>query len=441
MIIYSAHITPRLQYIVTTLLGNDVAITTSQDEFIQASTFKINYSLSKITDDELWIVPHSLLHQTTIQQQTIDCFKWNGLTAFFKTNGNLPFDVFAASFYLISRYEEYLPNEKDEHGRYAHTNSIAYTKNFLQQPLVDLWLQKLAEITSDFRLPTSDFCFLPTYDIDIAYQYQHQPIIKNVYGFFRDVLKGNFDKVVERGNVYSGNQNDPFDTFDWLDEMHTQYGLQPIYFLLTLLKYGDYDKNVLAKNKAVQKLYQQLSKKYTVGLHPSYKSSEEEISGNSSLRDSVRAERSNLIRKEKELLEKIINQPITISRNHYLRFTIPLTYRKLIAIGHTDDYSMAYSTINGFRASTSKPFYWYDVEKEITTALLIHPFSYMEANSFFHQKFSAQEAAEEMQYYYDIIKSVNGTYITLFHNHFLTEQSEWIEWRNMYAMFLKNNCN
>jgi len=38
--------------------------------------------------------------------------------------------------------------------------------------------------------------------------------------------------------------------------------------------------------------------------------------------------------------------------------------------------------------------------------------------------------------HYELIKSVNGTFITLFHNHFLTEQPEWIEWRKMYEQCL-----
>ena len=69
----------------------------------------------------------------------------------------------------------------------------------------------------------------------------------------------------------------------------------------------------------------------------------------------------------------------------------------------------------------------------------IHPFCFMEANSFFHQGYSAEQAGEEMQYYYDAVKKVNGKFITLFHNHFLTEQPEWMGWRNMYSAFLEKN--
>ena len=100
---------------------------------------------------------------------------------------------------------------------------------------------------------------------------------------------------------------------------------------------------------------------------------------------------------------------------------------------------MAYGTINGFRASYTLPHRWYDLEKETMTMLTIHPFCFMEANSFFEQGYSAEQAGEEMQYYHDVVKKVNGEFIILFHNHFLTEQLEWVEWRKMYERFLQNN--
>ena len=146
-----------------------------------------------------------------------------------------------------------------------------------------------------------------------------------------------------------------------------------------------------------------------------------------------------MLEKEVEVLQDIIHKPITISRNHYLRFTIPHTYRRLCAAGIRDEYSMAYGTINGFRASYTLPYRWYDLERELLTELTIHPFCFMEANSFFEQEYSAEEAGEEMQYYYDVVKKVNGEFITLFHNHFLTEQPQWIAWREMYRGFLDKN--
>ncbi len=441
--IYTNHITQRIQYIANTLFGKEVSIINDRDFFLQYSGIKINYSADAFDANAIWIQPSGLLHETGIQQQNIACFEWNDVTAFFKTEGDIPFDLLAASFYLITRYEEYLPHQLDEYGRYAHTNSLAYKENFLQQPLVNFWLKELgkqleskrqkargnidnspfATHHSPFTIHHSPFTFIPTYDIDIAYSYLHQPLWKNVLGFYRDLLKGDFDKVLERANVYSGRNKDPFDEFDWLDALHQKYKLQPIYFFLTIIKRGIYDKNILASSKALQQLYKSISLKYRTGLHPSWQSGTDEW----------------LLQQEQNVLREMIEQPVTISRNHYLRFTVPHTYRRLIAAGITDDYSMAYGSINGFRASFTLPHQWYDLEKEAVTNLTIHPFCFMEASSFFEQKYSAQQAADEIQYYHDVVKSVNGEFISLFHNHFLTQQPQWLPWRKMYEDFLQKN--
>ncbi len=63
----------------------------------------------------------------------------------------------------------------------------------------------------------------------------------------------------------------------------------------------------------------------------------------------------------------------------------------------------------------------------------------MEANSFFEQHYTAEQAAIELQQYNDIVKAVGGQLITIFHNHFVTEQKQWIAWRNMYSDFLERN--
>jgi len=269
LLIYTQHITSRLQYITKTLLGDAIELTNNKEYFIQHSGAKINYSSEAIDSKAFQIIPHGLLFEKEIKEQQINCFEWNGLKAFFATNGDIPFDIFAASFYLLSRYEEYLPHQKDEYGRYDHKNSIAYKENFLQLPLVNLWLKEVERITS-YKLQVSGFKYIPTYDIDIAFAYQHQPLWLNILGFYRDMLTGNIERVVERGNVYSGNKKDPFDVFDWLDQLHEQHQLNPIYFFLLAEKRKGVDKNVSPRKKAMLELVKQTAEKYEVGIHPSW---------------------------------------------------------------------------------------------------------------------------------------------------------------------------
>jgi hypothetical protein len=61
----------------------------------------------------------------------------------------------------------------------------------------------------------------------------------------------------------------------------------------------------------------------------------------------------------------------------------------------------------------------------------------MEANSFYEQKYTAQQAAEELKHYYETVRSVNGTLITIWHNSFLGTDKRFIGWKEMYEEFVK----
>jgi len=429
VLIYTDTISPRLRYIISFFsdcIGiEDFRITSDEEEFLNYSGPRINYSNSKIAEEEIHVVPVALLMETGVREQNITISRWDGLESFFKTNGDLPFDIFAASFYLVTCYEEYLPHQKDMYGRYAHENSIAFREGFLQIPLVNLWFMEFAKLIRQkfpsVQLSQPSFKFLPTYDIDESYAYLHKPGWVNFGGQVKDVIKGNFQNLRLRSKVVKGLGQDPYDAFDWMDQLHAEFALEPIYFFLMAEKRSRYDKNILASETSQQELINRLATKYPIGLHPSWQS----------------GDKTELLEKEKKLLEQIISQPVTSSRQHYIRLTLPQTYRQLISAGMLEDYSMGYGSINGFRASIATPFYWYDLEKEEQTSLKVFPFCFMEANSYYEQQFTSDQALEEMFHYYTQVKEVNGTFITIWHNTFLGTASRFDGWRDIYKTFIK----
>ncbi|MGB4846055.1 MAG: polysaccharide deacetylase family protein [Ferruginibacter sp.] len=425
VLIYSHISNARLQYICSfifkELMGIDYKLTIDSQKFKAHEGPKINYSDSKISPDEFFIRNHALIFEQQVQKQNIECFTTNNNKAFFKTEGcDFPFDILAASFYLLSRYEEYLPHEKDMYGRYDYENSLAYKEGFLNLPLINIWVQQFAETLkskfSTFNFNFSTFNFQPTYDIDIAYSYKHKGLLRNTGGFLKA-------PSVERIKVLTGRTQDPFDSYAWLNQLHQQYNLQPIYFFLVADQNGRYDKNILPHKDAMWKLVKHHAKKYSIGLHPSWQSGDDRL----------------LIKKEKEQLEAMVdigNTDITASRQHYIRFNLPEGYQRLITVGITDDYSMGYGNINGFRASVGSSFYWYDLEKEKQTGLRIHPFCFMDANSFYEQRQNPQQTFSELMHYLSICKQVNGTLITIWHNNFLGTAGEFIGWKEIYEQFI-----
>lgn len=245
MLVYSNSISPRLQYI-TDFIGKEISgeafqLTSDINKFKNHQGPKINYSRESITAEEFRIENADLLFENDIRKQNIECFQFNEHKAFFKTEGDFPFDIFTASFYLLSRYEEYLPHEKDRYGRFAHKNSLAYKETFLDQPLINHWLKDFKKLLQE-KFPSlttknSAITFLPTYDIDMAWSYLHKSWWRNVGGSINSIINacpdtvgGQWASFRNRIKVLSGKEKDPFDSFAWMDQLHTQFKLKPYYF-------------------------------------------------------------------------------------------------------------------------------------------------------------------------------------------------------------------
>jgi hypothetical protein len=430
MLLYADTNSPRLTYICSfifkELMGVYFSITTDPVVFSNHIGAKMNYSLVQSPDGSFQIPNGSLLFETGIHPQNIQCFEVNGYKAFFETpHSNFPFDIFAASFYLLTRYEEYLPHTKDMYGRFAHENSLAFKESFLEIPLINIWVEELRKALSAkypaFNTQPPFFKFIPTYDIDIAYAYKQKGFIRNVGGAIRSLLSFDMAGIKERIKVLLNSKKDPFDTYEKLNALHEQYKLEPIYFFLVAKRNVNYDKNILPHKNSISKLIKEHLRKYTIGIHPSWQSG-----------DAV-----ELLNKEKLYLEETCGHRIANTRQHYIRFNLPDGYRRLIGAGLQDDYSMGYGSINGFRASVASSFYWYDLEKEEQTKLRIHPFCFMEANSYYEEKLSATDAFNELVRYYAICKKVNGTLITIWHNHMIGSAKPFEGWGKMYEQALK----
>jgi hypothetical protein len=432
LLVYTQQTTSRVNYIFSTLLQaagvTGFVITNDEKFYCGFKDAKINYSSSAISEREVWIAPVSLLFEKDIKHQSIEVFLWKEQAVFYKSPGkDFPFDIFAASFYLLSRYEEYLPHSLDVYGRYAHENSLALKEGFLQLPLINLWLQELKKILQQtfpsLRLKPFAFAYLPTYDIDIAWSYLSKGWLRNAGGFVRSMVNGQWAMVKERVRVLQHQQKDPFDSYDWLDHLHKTYNMQPLYFFLLAGKSKGYDKNISPANSSYAQLIKRHARTYPTGIHPSWQSGDD----------------NKLLKREILSLESICGKQISKSRQHYIRMKLPDTYRRLVEAGITEDYSMGYGSINGFRASYCLPYKWFDLEKNTPTSLSVYPFCYMEANSFYEQKYSSNKALEEMEHYYEVTKNVNGLLITIWHNHFLGTDEMFAGWKEVYEEFIRRH--
>ncbi|MBF26036.1 MAG: hypothetical protein CMP49_05955 [Flavobacteriales bacterium] len=406
------------------ILGLNIEFTSDSIFFTNSQLPKINYS-KKAFSDELFFYSSSLLFEDDISPQNLTISLYRQVQILFLCNKSvLPFDPFAASFYMLTRYEEYLPHKKDKIGRFSFDQSVAYKNNFLTTPVVDKWIlfikEKLLDKFPKIIFKKQKFNFINTVDIDNAYSYLEKGFFRTLGSTIKDILCLNSQNIIERFKVIFLNKKDPYDTYDELLRIHKSYGLNTIFFFL-LGDYDKYDKNIHYLNQKLREKIKFISEYCDVGIHLSFSS----INNNSSIFVEI------------DRLRKILNTEITKNRQHYLYLNIPHNYRNLIQAGIKSDYSMGYPAHPGFRAGTSYNFYFYDLEKNISTNLLLYPLSVMDVSLNSYLKLNPEKSNELIQQIINNIKSVNGTFMSLWHNESLNYNNKWKGWDSVYENMIR----
>lgn len=427
--VYTHKITPRVRYIFNLIfkdyLGITFQLTTSIDDFKAFEGYKMSYTNQDV-DSRFHVTAYSLLFESGIKEQTIQIqnhdhyFKY-----FFKTYKNdLPFDIFAASFYLISRYEEYLPFIPDEFNRYEAENSLAYQYDFLRIPLVNIWLEEFEKVLltkfPKLEITHRQYNYISTIDIDNAYKYKQKGLMRHIGGYIKGILSLNKNDLIDRTSVLFKKVKDPFDSYVYQLDIQKKYGLSVIYFFL-LGDYGINDKNHPSNNLNFQKLIKHLFDYSDGGIHPSFGSNQN----------------TEQVKIEVNRLARISHREIYRSRQHFSMLKFPDTYINLLEVGITNDYSMGYSNNNGFRASYCMPFYWYDLDDELETGLKIHSFCLTETSLRYKDDANPKTIVEVAKPFIDYVKKFNGELITIFHNDTMGTAKEWIDWNNAYEDIVK----
>lgn len=426
ILFYSEDLTPRIQYIAqvifSEILNIEVSFTNNSNEFQNFDLPKINYSNTKF-GNEIFIKPHGLLQENTISKPTINPVDYLNEKYFFESSDNslFPFDPFAAAFYLVSRYEEYNETELDKFNRYPASKSILSRYNLLQKPVVNIWAKMLKNaLTAKYPtlvFPENKFKFISTIDIDNAWAYLNKGFWRTGGAIFKSLFSGNFSEILSRVKVLVGKEKDPYDTYNYLNSVFSG-NEEKVKFFFLLGDYDKFDKNVSHKNVRFQKLIQNISLKYDIGIHPSVAGFIHGCHGKV-IRENIR-------------LEIIIGKKVLKSRNHYLNLKFPNTYQNLIKAGISEDYTMGYPDQTGFRAGICTPFHFYDLENESVTNLRIVPFQIMDGTLQQYLRLSPKDAWDELEKIMQEVKNVEGTFVSIWHNETVNNQGDWKGFREVF---------
>jgi hypothetical protein len=423
--IYAPEDTPRLRYIAGIILDDILGL---HWEIITDKRKLGKYHVINYTDENVngsfKVTPSSILFEKGISPQEISVEKWKELPVFFQTSADsdLPFDIFAASFYLVSRYEEYFNSEPDEYGRFKASLSLAYKNGFLGTAVVDLWAKEFAKGLlkkfQTFAFRRHDYKSLVTFDTDEPFEYLGKGILRSIGGLLRD-LTINDGHATDRYKTVAQGKPDPYEVFGYITDCIDKNNSDARFFFPV----GDksvFDHNPSWKNEEYRSLILRLARKYKNGIHPSFNASDN----------------FTILSRESVRLGSILGNDIRISRYHYVRLRIPESYRILLKAGIEEDYSMGYPDEPGFRAGIARPYFFYDVEEDRQTKLKIVPFQVMDATLYKYKKLDSKASWDIILKLINETKRTGGLFVSIWHNTSLLDNTECQGWRELFESML-----
>tara|TARA_R110002049_G_scaffold150633_1_gene313772 strand:- start:184 stop:1479 length:1296 start_codon:yes stop_codon:yes gene_type:complete len=428
LLVYTHKITPRVTYtfkhICKRILGIEVRFTSKVEDFIAHDSLKMSYAKQPLSH-ELFVRSNELLFETGLSDVTISIQQWDNTKGFFSTGerSDLPFDIFAASFYLLSRYEEYLPHVRDNYGRFLASESLAYEHKFLNQPVVDIWAYKLKDVLAerfpDYIFPERKYRVQPVIDVPMAYYFKHKGLLRTVGGTLNDLRRFKLKQLYSRYLVLFGFKRDPYDTFKWIIRKQKKYDFK--FMVLFLIgDYSTYDKNINTNKKSFVSLIKSVTDYCDVGIKASYFSLDD----------------ISILKKEKLKMEAITHSDLKAVRHSFSKLNLPTSYRNLVELEINQDFTMGYIDTLGFRAGTCTPFQFYDLDYEVQTPLQINPYQCLDFGLLKYQ--SELDKTEHLQKIINEVKAVNGTFTAIFHNYAFNDVLRWKGYKSLFNLILES---
>lgn len=420
LLIYTQKVTPRITYsfkhICTRVLGVEIKFTSKIEEFIAYEGMKLSYGKKRL-GNELFFQNVDLLLEQGFSDVEIKVLDWEDTKCFFSVseNSDLPFDIFAATFYLLSRYEEYLPHVKDEFGRFPALESLAHKEKFLNTPVIDFWIDKFKSILisrfPDISFSKQEYNSTSVISVSHVFNFKNKGFLRTLGGTFVDLINFKFSRLSDRLNVLLRLKKDPYNVFDELISLVKNHKIK-LNFMFQLSNFNAYDRNINYNRLNYREIIKYVADYSTVGLRLGYFAISD----------------IETLKVEKKRFENIIHGPLQNVINTKYNLMLPEHYGFLNELEVPNDYSMGYPETIGFRAGTSLPFLFYDINLEITTPLKIHPYVFHSQATHFYDSKSLQVIISKIR---KDLKKVNGNMLTIFKSR---DFSEYFDYKYHYSL-------
>jgi len=344
-------------------------------------------------------------------------------------------DIIASAYFLLTRYEEIRKrNIRDEHGRFPGKQSLPYKAGVLHRPIVDeygrllrKWLREARVTKAVDQQPQIKKIWL-THDVDAPFY------CRTFRNLCRETLKGS--GFFNAWKMFTGElKDDPYYTFPWLleqgEDLKNVVGRERCESVLFFKDGGTsaFDKphyHILSKD--MQDLLRLCETAHArIGLHCSYDA----------------GMTPSLVVSEKNALEKHTGKKITLNRHHYLASREPEDMDWLEKAGITDDFTIGYADIAGFRLGTSRPVHWINPENRRISPLILHPLTIMDCtlNESNYMGFGYEEALVYALQLIEKVNEFNGEVVLLWHNDAVTTGAKpavSVDWhRTLFSAIIK----
>lgn len=332
-------------------------------------------------------------------------------------------DLFASSFFMLTRWEEYVNPLRDLHERFPATASIAYKYDFLDRPIVNEYVEMLWNmlVYLGIKQPRK----VRSYQMILTHDVDHIRYWKNPYTLFRsmageiyrnkDVMAA-ISQIPQFIKVQANRKNDPYDTFDWIMDISEKANVQSRFYFMS----GGttkYDNNYIVESDRSRKIIAGIiNRGHIVGFHPSYNSYNDPVQW----------------RLEKEHLEQIVGISIKEGRQHFLRFEQPTTWQIWEENGMEMDSTLSYADHEGFRCGTCYEFNVFNFLNRTKLQLKEYPLIVMEGSMVVYQKYTSSDMHDRIVELIDKVKKYNGNFVFLWHNSSFNT-SFWKRYESVYV--------
>jgi hypothetical protein len=319
-------------------------------------------------------------------------------------------DIVSSSFFMLSRWEEFVNKKRNEHGQFNSHDSYASKNKILERPIVNefsemIW-NMLSHLGYDKEKKRKEYTVNITHDIDNLVRWNSA----------KDVFTRIGGDLIRRKSFYSLKEtlksyiktnidfaNDPWNCYDYLMNISEKNGLLSHFFFMSGGKTSYDNRFSIYSSRAKKVITNIIERGHAIGFHPSF---------NSHLDEKIWAD-------ELSALECVAGIKINTGRQHYLRFEAPHTWQIWENNNMAWDSTMGYYGENGFRCGICSPFSVFNILTRRKLLLVEKPLIIMDVTLFeiiTNNSYDTNYIYHTIQKFRDIVKKYNGEFTILWHN-------------------------